>query len=173
VDAGAYVGGYSVRASKLGAEVVSLEPDRESFSLLQRNLEFNKCSKVHSLNVAAGVKEEMKPLYAPDNDGYGHSLMRKGAARGDVEVKPLDKAVLPFVGDSPVQLTKIDVEGAELEVLNGATAILDRSNYLMIEIWPHNWDRVLNLLRRHKFKRVDIGRRWSGTNEVNVFFRRT
>lgn len=173
VDVGVYVGGYSVRACKLGAEVVSLEPDKKNFALLQRNLELNKCSKVHALNLAAGVKEEERPLYAPDDDGYGYSLMRKGVARGDVKVMPLDKAVLPFVGDSPVELTKIDVEGAELDVLNGATAILNRSNYLMIEIWPHNWNPVLNSLRRLRFKRVDIGRRWSGTNEVNVFFKRT
>jgi FkbM family methyltransferase len=151
---------------------VSLEPDRESFSLLQRNIELNKCSKVHALNLAAGAKEETRPLYAPVDDGYGYSLMRKGVDRGYVKVMPLDKAVLPFIGDSPVELTKIDVEGAELEVLNGATAILNRSKHLMIEIWPDNWNQVRRVLEG-RFKRVSIGRRWSPTHEVNVFLKRT
>jgi FkbM family methyltransferase len=53
VDLGAYVGGYSVRASKLGAEVISIEPDKKNFSILRRNIELNKCSTIHVINLAA------------------------------------------------------------------------------------------------------------------------
>jgi FkbM family methyltransferase len=174
IDVGANVGGYSVRACKLGAEVVSLEPDTETFSLLQRNIASNKCEKIHVLNVAAGAMEGKMPLYAPDETGYTYSLTRKGSVREYVTVKPLDELVSPLVGDSDVQLTKIDVEGAELEVVDGAVEILSRTGYLMIELWPHNEKQLLESLKKLNFKLVDVGRYWStGTKEVNLLFKRT
>jgi FkbM family methyltransferase len=172
IDVGANIGGYSVRACKLGAEVISLEPDTETFSLLVRNLAANECSKVRPLKVAAGATDGKVALYAPDDSGYAYSFGREGKFREYVMMKPLDEVASALIGDSEVQLTKIDVEGAELEVVRGAARTLGKSRYLMIEMWPHN-EELLDSLRKLNFKLVDVGRRWSKTKEVNLLFRKT
>lgn len=181
IDVGAYVGGYSIRACKLGAEVVALEPDGKNFLIHERNCKLNQCSRIRALNVAAGVKKGIKPLYAQELADAGmYSLVREGVLRGYVKVVPLDEAVLPIVSDCKVQLMKIDVEGAELEVLEGGLDALNRTRYLMIEVWPHTENHVLDLLKKRKFKLVDT-RRFPNKNNHNVcygplynaFFKRT
>jgi len=169
IDVGAYVGGYAIRACKIrSCLVVALEPDGENFSLLMMNIELNRCSRIHALNVAAGANEELKPLYAPEPrmPTLSYSLVRKGVLRGYVKVMPLDEVVLSIVGDCGVQLMKIDVEGAELEVLKGAMGTLNRTHYLMIEVWPHTENQVLDLLKKCKFNLVDVCK-------YNAFFKRT
>ena len=49
---------------------------------------------------------------------------------------------------------KIDVEGAEHDVLNGAKHILEHANALMVEI-SRNGDEVLRLLASFGFKRLN------------------
>jgi len=64
IDVGAYIGGYTVRACRLGAKVTAIEPDPENFSLLTYNVR-NNCTndKVFLFNVAAGEKEALVPYY--------------------------------------------------------------------------------------------------------------
>ncbi len=129
-------------ASRLGADVISLEPDPSNFARLVRNIRLNKCSRIHALNIAAGSNQETRTLYLdPRNPIF--SLVGKGAPRGFVRVAPLDEAVQPVISDSKVGLTNIDVEAAELEVLSGAAETLSRTSYVMIEIWPHTAKQVL------------------------------
>ena len=45
----------------------------------------------------------------------------------------------------PVDLVKIDVEGFEIEVLRGATALLGRTRYLLIELSLGREDSTANL----------------------------
>ena len=43
VDVGANVGGYSLRASKMGARVIAVEPDPDNCRVLMSNFELNRC----------------------------------------------------------------------------------------------------------------------------------
>ena len=176
IDVGANVGGYTIRASKLGADVISLEPDKENFALLLRNVAANDCSRINAFNVAAGSSERKAALYAPDQDDetYAYTLIKQGRVRDYVDVKPLDDVVSHVIGDSKVQLTKIDVEGAELEVIDGALEVLKRTCYLMIEMWPGSKKRLFESLKRLDFKLVDVGRSWRGpSRETNLLFKKT
>ena len=176
IDVGANVGGYTVRASKLGANVISLEPGKENFAILLRNIASNGCSRINAFNVAAGSSVRKAALYAPDqaDETYSYTLIKQGRVREYVDVKPLDDVVLPLMGDSEVQLTKIDVEGAELEVIDGALEALGRTRYLMVEMWPHSKKRLLESLKGLNFRLVDVGRSWGDpTNEINLLFKRT
>ena len=173
VDVGANVGGYTVRAAKLGANVIALEPDSENFALLLKNLALNDCPNVHPFSVAAGSSEHKAALYAPDEAGHSYSLVAGGGKlREYVDVKTLDEVVAGAIGESKIQLTKIDVEGNEFDVVVGATNVLKRSRYLMIEMWPENKERLLKLMKELGFKLADVGRSWRVTNEINLLFRR-
>ena len=62
IDVGAYIGGYTVRACRLGAKVIAIEPDLENFSLLTQNVKNNCASnKVFLFNVAAGKEKLVCP----------------------------------------------------------------------------------------------------------------
>ena len=63
-----------------------------------------------------------------------------------VEVEPLDVAILPLLGGEGVDSLKVDVEGSEIEVLKGATDLLKRTQYMIIEVVPNTESKTLEVL---------------------------
>jgi len=162
VDVGANVGGYSVRACKIGARVIAVEPDPDNCRVLKLNLELNRCTNAHVLNIAAGSKEEVRQLYEGDKCApSGYTLKQDEGVRKvkcTVEVKPLDAAITPLLSDEWVNLLKIDVEGFEVEVIKGASNLLKRTRYVIVEVIPSTKSKileVLDLLRPLGFKLID------------------
>ena len=76
-----------------------------------------------------------------------HSLAeeRKAGSLGEIEVatRRLDSLVAAGVVPSRIDVVKIDVEGAEMAVLQGAEKTLasNRTITLLIDIHPHGWSR--------------------------------
>lgn len=162
VDVGANVEGYSVRACRLGARVIALEPDPDNYHVLKRNLELNQCTYAHVLNIAAGGQEEVHALYDSGNGApVGYSLLqatKPSKVKCSVDVRPLDVAIPPFLDHDWVKLLKIDVEGVELEVIQGARDLLTRTRYVIVEVLPSTESRLLETLDLVKplgFKLVD------------------
>ena len=164
VDVGACIGGYSVRACKLGAYVIALEPEKDNYSLLEQNMRLNNCLNAKLLRLAAGSSKKTMTLYSGNGINYGnpgtYSLRPTGTPVDEIEVIPLDEILSTF---NYIKLIKIDVEGFELEVLKGATNILKRTHYLMIEV-SHNKEEVLKLLNLLGFKLID-------SYDNNMFFK--
>ena len=158
IDVGAYIGGYSVRACKLGAKVIAIEPDKENYSLLLRNLELNDCTQVHILNVAAGAKEGVLPLYAL-RERYRaqcYSLVKGETLRDYIRVFPLDELIPPLLDNyREIHLVKIDVEGFECETLEGMENLSKKTRYIMIEVLPANMNEAIRKLSRLGFKVID------------------
>jgi FkbM family methyltransferase len=162
VDVGANVGGYSVKACTMGAKVIAVEPDPDNYCVLKLNLGLNRCTNAHVLNIAAGSREEVCKLYkSGDERSVGYTLQQGEGTREvkcDIEVKPLDVAIPPLLSDEWVQLLKVDVEGLEVEVIEGALNLLKRTRYVIVEVIPSTESKmreVLNLLRPAGFKLVD------------------
>jgi FkbM family methyltransferase len=162
VDVGANVGGYSVRASRIGAKVIAVEPDPDNYRVLKLDLELNQCINAHVLNIAAGRKEEVRDLYAgSDCAPAGYSLLqpkRGGEVKCSVNVKPLDIAIPPLLNNEQVDLLKIDVEGVEAEVIKGAFGLLKRTRYIIIEVIPGIKPKIsemLDLLKPLGFRLID------------------
>jgi len=162
VDVGANVGGYSVRACKMGARVIALEPDPDNYRVLKLNLELNQCTNANILNIAAASKEEVRQLYESDKGApVGYTLEQGNGVRKvkcSVEAKSLDVAILPLLGDECVDLLKVDVEGLEVEVIKGSLNLLNRTRYVMVEVIPSTESKmreVLGLLRPLGFKLID------------------
>jgi FkbM family methyltransferase len=122
VDVGANVGYHSLFAAQLGAHVVAVEPVPWTLELLRANV-WRHGADVEVVEAAA-------------SDGAGRVRVaidpahRSGAQIGEqgVEVRaaPLDE----LVPEAAVDVLKVDVEGAEPQVLRGASAILERSPLL-------------------------------------------
>jgi len=162
VDVGANVGGYSVRACKIGVRVIAVEPDPDNYRVLKLNLELNQCTNAHVLNIAAGNKEEARQLYKGDEGAPSGYTLEQGEdireVKCSVETKPLDAAIPPLLSDEWVDLLKIDVEGFEVEVIKGASNLLKRTRYVIVEVIPRTKSKileVLNLLKPLGFKLID------------------
>jgi FkbM family methyltransferase len=142
VDAGAFVGLYTLSVADKASLVIAIEPNVASYIFLTNNIKINNLnSKTITYNVALGDFEGSAILYVEDwlassstlfdfwHIRYGHSL------KIPVKVVKLDN-ILKNVGIDKVDLMKIDVEGAELMVLRGAIDHLKRHliKRLVVEI---------------------------------------
>jgi FkbM family methyltransferase len=174
VDVGAHVGPYTIIASKRvgpNGKVVSIEADPDNFDLLSRNIQLNKLSNVIALNYAVYSKEERIKLYLPSG-GAGekssytkYNTIMSDRAHGEekfVEVKAntLDYLLQSnMIKQEEVNWIKIDVEGAEYEVLKGAKEILSKSSDISLLIEIHNlsagnvlYKLIRELLSLYNFK---------------------
>lgn len=113
VDVGANVGTYSLWAGDLGAEVIAVEPAPWAVARLRRNLALNKFS-VTVVEAVATAHEGTERF-----DSSGDATAHIGAGI-EVRATTLDA----IVGDRQVAGVKIDVEGSERLVLQGAERAL-------------------------------------------------
>ncbi|MEH2425095.1 MAG: FkbM family methyltransferase [Nostoc sp.] len=148
VDVGAHVGYHVILASRtVGSEgkVIAIEASPETFTLLKQNLALNpECSNVRAFNVAASEQSGMIPLYLGPKGVEGWSTIVKRESFKDsctVSSAPLAE-LLTEPELRSARLIKIDVEGAEVEVLQGLVPVIGSLRpdlELIIEITPSLW----------------------------------
>jgi len=143
VDVGAHVGQYSLLASGLvGREgaVHSFEPEPATFALLQHNVLINGLRNVHPVRCALAESSKEVELYVARPDNIGQTSLRQPDNFSGVQVKVQCRTLDDYAeghGLGRINLIKIDVEGAELDVLLGARWILSRNPkpHIIIEFW--------------------------------------
>lgn len=142
-DIGANVGYYSVTWARLlgeGGQIHSFEPVPTTFSRLVRNVELNGLEKrVFTNNCGLGDEAGTLTMYVPRFSGSGAaSLKNLHEDEGAVEVQvPVDTLDAYFSSNKlgAFDLAKIDVEGAELMVVNGGSnAIRQHKPLLFLEL---------------------------------------
>jgi FkbM family methyltransferase len=128
IDVGANVGSYTVLAcASRGARGYCFEPIPSTFERLARNLRENGIGdRVRAMNIGVGETEEVVEFACSDDDVTNHVAVAGESAGQTLRVKvlPLDTVLR---GESPTML-KIDVEGFETRVVNGAQAVLRRNS---------------------------------------------
>jgi FkbM family methyltransferase len=112
-----------------------IEPNPVAIELLRLNLEANmvKSADTTWLGVAAGREFGLAAVYTTHAHNLGAARLRP-ADQGDVEVQPLDAMEI-----DAADFIKIDVEGMELDVLEGARQLIRRCRpALLIEVAREN-----------------------------------
>jgi FkbM family methyltransferase len=132
LDIGAHVGVVStyLAAHHPQITVYAFEPMRENFDRLRRNLQTNRITNVHPVPMAvtgdgraitlAGVLELNSGGATAYSVGYGGQTVRSTTLTrifADYRIKQC-------------RLLKIDVEGAEYEILRSARNLFDRVDYI-------------------------------------------
>lgn len=140
LDVGANAGAFSIFAASLGCKVTAFEPVPQTFARLRENLELNpELKTIEALNAATGAAAGT--LRMTTGYGTGNRILQDGEnlPSTEVNVVRLD-AVIPDA--APPVFAKIDVEGHEWDVIQGATSLLASGRLLglLIETFrPHNW----------------------------------
>jgi FkbM family methyltransferase len=148
IDIGAHIGLYTIISSKrVGAngKVVAIEAHPGNFEMLNSNIKLNQLTNVIPLNYAVHSKETKVKLYLPSGEsGFTkyNTIMPNwiNAQEKFVEVNAntLDYLLqLNEIRQEEVNWIKIDVEGAEFEVLKGATNVLSKSKDIAILMELH------------------------------------
>lgn len=132
VDIGSNIGIYSVFALDLEAEVIACEPDPHNYERLLENLQLNGYrAETHRAAVAdrPGTMRLTEGL-----DSYNHLVLDAAGAGIDVPAVTLDD----LLGERHAAGVKIDVEGAERLVIEGAVRSLaeKRIDLLQLEWSP-------------------------------------
>jgi FkbM family methyltransferase len=141
LDVGASFGWYTLVFSQMvgdAGRVHAFEPIPHNFDILARNCRLNQAANVRLNNIAIGAKVEDRDLYLPDIGSSGAFRLHQYRNKFETihcRAQTLDDYVARS-GISHVDLIKADIEGAELEMLHGATNVLqiDSQPIWLIEI---------------------------------------
>jgi len=135
IDVGAHIGYFSMlTAAFVGPTgcVYSLEPNRDNFSRLTHHIALNNYDNVIPLNCAAAIQTGPRELFLQAGNDGGHAIWdintlpahkTEPAAKTRIFAVALDD-LFPHPAPNTIRALKIDVEGAEMEVLRGAQRLL-------------------------------------------------
>jgi len=138
LDVGAHVGYFTVPAAKAvgpSGRVIAIEASPASVRLLRANAELNGFSWITVFDVAASDHDGPELLFRSPKSPMWNRLVRFPVRDGmdtiSVSAKTIDSMVAEC-GWPPIVGMKIDVEGAELDVLRGSTSCLDRNPHAFV-----------------------------------------
>lgn len=128
IDCGANVGelNYAFYLRNLNIQYIGIEPDFETFECLKTNI-LRKDDIFH--NVALSNRNGTSDLYL-DSFGGNSSLEYFGESKFiQVETKTIES----IVNKKNIKLFKVEAEGHEPEILEGATNILEKIEYISVD----------------------------------------
>lgn len=144
-DIGANQGNYSVLLKKQfpNARIFSFEPNPYAFRLLENNL---KGTNINLYNMGFGIKNSREKIYVyKNNRNSEHASLYNDYAKviskelGQEEVIPIDIEIRTIdnfcdeVGIGGIDFIKIDVEGHEFSVLQGAIKMIHQNKIKIIQ----------------------------------------
>ena len=150
LDIGANIGNHTVYWAMQDKikKVYSFEPLKETFDMLEKNIEINDLEeKVKLFNIGLSDEESSTRISHFDKTNIGGTSIEK-TADGSLVVNKLDN----------IKIIKIDVEGHEIKVLNGAkdTFLKYKPKYVFIESISNNFPKVKEILEGYGYKLTDF-----------------
>lgn len=140
MDIGAHFGYFSLLAGHLvgtNGEILAFEASPQSFQILEKNTSSYK--QIAIINKAVAQKEGILPFYEFPNlyseyNSFDISPFEKEAWFQQNQPNQIEISSVPldsFINKKP-KMIKIDVEGAEFEVVKGAERLLQQQNFILI-----------------------------------------
>lgn len=158
IDAGACIGRWSIPASRHFKNVIAFEPFPESAHYLRRNLVLNHIYNVKIEEVALSDQDGEANLNLYRGSVEEHSLLTEHITYTSDTSKPVSNMpvktrTLDSYGYEP-DLIKLDVEGAELKVLEGGTKTITESRpTLLVEVHVRGYeDKIKGMLPSYEWE---------------------
>ncbi len=142
IDAGANIGGFVVQAAqKVGksGKIYAIEPNEENRQTLKKNLELNNIENCEILSDALWSEKCTKEFFISHRPGEHTLIDYEGDSNFQkkdvttIHCERLDDLIKKH-NINKVDYLKMDIEGAEIEAMKGATEFLKTQNpFLLIE----------------------------------------
>jgi len=147
IDCGANIGVHTIEWAKRmngWGQVVAIEAQERVFYALAGNIAINNCFNARAMHAAVAAKDGTMKIPNPDylSPGSFGSLELRQREAGEFIGQPIDYSeenaatiralALDSLQLARIDLIKIDVEGMELEAIDGAATSLERSRPILI-----------------------------------------
>lgn len=154
IDAGAHVGKYALQVARIVGEdglVIAIEPHPKNYQALLKGMQLNGLKNIVAFNVAAWNKDCKIKLFIHDAAVHHSTKINLGLGQIEVKAQTIDH-IVDELRVKRVNWVKIDVEGAEVEVLQGLKKTLVNYNpRLIIEVQRENLNNVLKFMENYHY----------------------
>lgn len=143
LDIGSHTGMYSIpfgKAVGTTGKVFAFEPESKGYNAIKRNAELNSLTNIVPMNMAVSDREGTIDFFVrPGKDT--HSIFEETDAPSPLgileKISMRTASIDSLVEDGvilPPNLVKIDVEGAELKVLDGMVKSAKHIRHILVEV---------------------------------------
>lgn len=163
-DVGANVGNHSLFFSQVCRAdcVIPFEVNEEAIALLRRNVAINRAEAIDLSHVGCAIGKDsgfvsLKAKWTAHNLGSA-TFMPSPDVTG-YRMEALDK----LLDGRDIDFIKIDVEGMEFDVLEGALETIRRSRpILFVEVRKHDLDRYFSVMSSMNYRTERTFQRYRG-----------
>ena len=130
VDVGSNIGNHTIFFSKFcnTESVISIEIQPQIFKILENNIKINEIdNKCTCLNIGVSNKNGYVKISNIQENNIGRTKIID-FKNGETYTETLDK----IIGEKKISLIKIDIEGAEINAIKGATNIITKYKPVLI-----------------------------------------
>ncbi|WP_229570376.1 FkbM family methyltransferase [Saccharolobus caldissimus] len=144
-------------------KIIAVEPSPDNLQILEKNIHLNNINNVEIVNKAVSLKRGRVKLYLADNP-YNSSIVFESNRYVEVDAITLNELLLPY---NTIDLIKIDVEGAELDVIKSGISQLHKVKKIVIEVRNQYESEIDNILIKEGFKKCVLEDRG---HEKNILY---
>ena len=162
---GANVGAHSLRVAhnytQMEVRVIAIEAEPETYNTLVQNIKRNGLTNIDAIRIAVSDHKGSAILHERSYDGVRvgtglHSIMEDvddgnfnlyNEQSLQIECDKLDN----IISGHRVDVMKIDIEGAEILALEGASKVLKHLRKIIVEIHGKNLQSVKEILESNNF----------------------
>jgi len=159
IDVGGHIGSTSLPYSRLFTEVIAFEPNPISYNLFKKNIQLNNVQNITLYNTGVYNKSTCCTIIHHGSNSGCYYIQECKKSENAISVVKLDDLTY----DRPVDFIKIDTEGSEIFVLEGAYNVLSENKPLLnIEtnncserFFGYNKERIFEFLKSLEYKVLD------------------
>ena len=158
IDCGANVGDLLLYFdfNKIYVDYIGIEPSPEEYSCLKENASGHKTLQIGLWN------EEIEKTFYVYSDGADSSLIMPANFDTEIKIKCNRLDNLQF-NKTHIKLLKLEAEGAEPEIVEGASEILKKTEFVTADLGPERginsletYSPVTDLLYKNNFSLIKI-----------------
>ena len=154
-DIGANVGTWSLLAAKNGGNAYAFEPVKKTFDIMSSMVELNPDlrNRIVCENAAVGDVDGMVCITTDEESTTNHVVENTQGSESTQMVRQI--AIDEYAKNMHIKMAKIDVEGYEVQALNGMKTMLreGKVDVIVLEDFDGKNSKSYQLLRSYGFKR--------------------